>query len=156
MYIWNINKLVIALQEGTITNKQKKRYRIFFWVIFTLSVLADPVVYNPSTMNGYDVIDLILTSIIDVIAIYLLIVIYKKRSRKDLDFFLPFFSLTIPLFLHTFVWSIPLFIIAYTYIELFAPYHSMDETNLIDIIIFTIIGIAINIMNIHYFKKIFN
>lgn len=107
-------------------------------------------------MNGYDVIDLILTSIIDVIAIYLLIVIYKKRSRKDLDFFLPFFSLTIPLFLHTFVWSIPLFIIAYTYIELFAPYHSMDETNLIDIIMFTIIGIAINIMNIHYFKKIFN
>jgi len=107
-------------------------------------------------MNGYDVIDLILTSIIAVIAIYLLIVIYKKRSRKDLDFFLPFFSLTIPLFLHTFVWSIPLFIIAYTYIELFAPYHSMDETNLIDIIIFTIIGIAINIMNIHYFKQIFN
>jgi uncharacterized ion transporter superfamily protein YfcC len=51
MYIWNINKLVIALQEGTITNKQKKRYRIFFWVIFTLSVLAYPVVYNPSTMN---------------------------------------------------------------------------------------------------------
>lgn len=59
MYIWNINKLVISLQEGTITNKQKKRYRIFFWVIFTLSVLAYPVVYNPSTMNGYDVIDLI-------------------------------------------------------------------------------------------------
>lgn len=156
MYIWNINKLVIALQEGTITNKQKKRYRIFFWVIFTLSVLAYPIVYNPSTMNGYDVIDLILTSIIDVIAIYLLIVIYKKRSRKDLDFFLPFFSLTIPLFLHTFVWSIPLFIIGYIYIELFAPYHSMDETNLIDIIMFTIIGITINIMNIHYFKKIFN
>lgn len=112
MYIWNINKLVKALQEGTITNKQKKRYRIFFWIIFTLSVLAYPVVY--------------------------------------------IFSLTIPLFLHTFVWSIPLFIIAYTYIELFAPYHSMDETNLIDIIMFTIIGIAINIMNIHYFKKIFN
>ena len=32
----------------------------------------------------------------------------------------------------------------------------MDETNLIDIIMYTIIGIAINIMNIHYFKKIFN
>ncbi|TDL84654.1 hypothetical protein E2R55_27165 [Vibrio vulnificus] len=156
MYIWNINKLVIALQEGTITNKQKKRYRIFFWVIFTLSVLAYPVVYNPSTMNGYDVIDFILTSMIDVIAMFLLIVIYKKRSRKDLDFFLPFFSLTIPLFLRSFLWSIPLFIIGYTYIELFAPYHSMDETNLIDIIMFTIIGIAINIMNIHYFKKIYN
>jgi hypothetical protein len=156
MYIWNINKLVIALQEGTITNKQKKRYRIFFWVIFTLSVLAYPVVYNPSTMNGYDVIDFILTSMIDVIAIFLLIVIYKKRSRKDLDFFLPFFSLTIPLFLRSFLWSIPLFIISYTYIELFAPYHSMDETNLIDIIMFTIIGIAINIMNVHYFKKIYN
>ncbi|MGE7595769.1 hypothetical protein ACQKMY_21685 [Peribacillus frigoritolerans] len=74
MYIWNINKLVKVLQEGTITNKQKKRYRRFFWVIFTLSVLAYPVVYNPSTMNGYDdVIDLILTSIIDVIAIYLFV-----------------------------------------------------------------------------------
>lgn len=105
MYIWNINKLVIALQEGTITNKQKKRYHIFFWVIFTLSVLAYPVVYNPSTMNGYDVIDLILTSIIDVIAIYLLIVIYKKRSRKDLDFFLPFFSLSIPRFLYSCILS---------------------------------------------------
>ncbi|MCK1983799.1 MULTISPECIES: hypothetical protein [Peribacillus] len=156
MYIWNINKLVMALQEGTITDNQKKSYSIIFGVIVALSVLSLPVVYNPSSMNRYDVIDFILTSIIDVIAIFLLIVIYKKRSRKDLGFFLPFFSLTIPLFLRSFLWSVPLFIIAYTYIELFAPYHSMDETNLIDIIMFTIIGIAINIMNVHYFKKIFN
>ncbi|MFF2291206.1 hypothetical protein [Peribacillus butanolivorans] len=156
MYIWNINKLVMALQEGTITDKQKKSYRIIFGLLVALSVLSLPVVYNPSSMNRYDVIDLILTSIIDVIAIYLLIVIYKKRSRKDLDFFLPFFSLTIPLFLRSILWSIPLFIIGYTYIELFAPYHSMDETNLIDIITFTIVGIAINIMYVYYFKKIFN
>ncbi|QOS90230.1 hypothetical protein [Peribacillus sp. JNUCC41] len=156
MYIWNINKLVMAIQEGTITDKQKKSYSIIFWVIVALSVLALPVVYNPSSMNRYDVIDFILTSIIDVIAIFLLIIIYKKRSRKDLDFFLPFFSLTIPLFLRSILWSIPLFIISYTYIELFAPYHSLDETNLIDIIMFAIVGIAINIMNVHYFKKIYN
>lgn len=156
MYIWNINKLVKALQEGTITDKQKKSYSILFGVIVALSVLTLPVVYNPSSMNRYDVIDFILTTIIDVIAIFLLIVIYKKRSRKDLDFFLPFFSLTIPLFLRSFLWSIPLFIISYTYIELFAPYHSLDETNLIDIIMFAIVGIAINIMNVHYFKKIYN
>lgn len=156
MYIWNINKLVMALQEGTITDKQKKSYRIIFWVIVALSVLTLPVVYNPSSMNRYDVIDFISTSIIDVIAIFLLIVIYKKRSRKDLDFFLPFFSLTIPLLLRSILWSIPLFIISYTYIELFAPYHSMDETNLIDIIMLAIVSIAINIMNVHYFKKIYN
>lgn len=59
MYIWNINKLVMALQAGTITCKQKKRYRITFWVLVALTVFSLPGVYNPSSMNGYDVIDLI-------------------------------------------------------------------------------------------------
>ncbi len=156
MYIWNINKLVMALQEGTITDQQRKRYRITFWVLVALTVFSLPGVYNPSSMNTYDVIDLILTSIINVIALYLLIIIYKNRSRKDLDFFLPLFSLTIPLFLRSILWSIPLFIIGYTYIELFAPYHSLDETNLIDIIMFAIVEIVMNIMFVHYFKKIYN
>ncbi|ASS93118.1 hypothetical protein [Peribacillus simplex] len=112
MYIWNINKLVMALQAETITGKQKKRYRITFWVLVALTVFSLPGVYTPASMNRYDVIDLILFIIINVIAIYLLIVIYKKRSRKELDFFLPFFSLMIPLFLRNSLWTILLTIIA--------------------------------------------
>ena len=46
MYIWNINKLVMALQAGTITGKQKKRYRITFWVLVALTVFSLPGVYN--------------------------------------------------------------------------------------------------------------
>lgn len=83
MYIWNINKLVKALQAGTITGKQKKRYRITFWVLVALTVFSLPGVYNPSSMNGYDVIDLILFFIINMFAIYLLVGIYKKRMRKE-------------------------------------------------------------------------
>ena len=94
--------------------------------------------------------------IINVIAIFLLISIYKKRSRKDLDFFLPFFSLMIPLFLRNILWTILLTIIGYIYIGFFAPYHSMDETNLIDVIIAAIVEIVMNIMFVHYFKKIYN
>ncbi|MFI8495905.1 hypothetical protein ACIGC1_23900 [Peribacillus butanolivorans] len=156
MYIWNINKLVTALKERTVNDKQKKSYSITFWAIVALTVLSLPVVYNPSSMNRYDVIDLFLFIIINVIAIYLLIGIYKKRSRKDLDFFLPFFSLMIPLFLRNILWTILLTIIGSIYIVLFAPYHSLDETNLIDVIIAAIVEIVMNIMFVHYFKKIFN
>ncbi|MFD4928469.1 hypothetical protein ACFWMS_05975 [Peribacillus butanolivorans] len=113
MYIWNINKLVTALKERTVNDKQRKSYSITFWAIVALTVLSLPVVYNPSSMNRYDVIDLFLFIIINVIAIYLLISIYKKRSRKDLDFFLPFFSLMIPLFLRNILWTILLTIIGY-------------------------------------------
>ncbi|WP_207440010.1 hypothetical protein, partial [Bacillus sp. SD075] len=52
MYIWNINKLVMALQAGTITSKQQKRYRITFWLLVALTVFSLPGVYNPSFMNG--------------------------------------------------------------------------------------------------------
>jgi hypothetical protein len=48
MYIWNIKKLVMALKEGTISDKQKKSYRIIFWVLVALTVLPLPVVYNPA------------------------------------------------------------------------------------------------------------
>jgi heme/copper-type cytochrome/quinol oxidase subunit 4 len=156
MYIWNINKLVTALKERTVNDKQRKSYSITFWALVALTVLSLPVVYNPSSMNRYDVIDLFLFIIINVIAIYLLIGIYKKRSRKDLDFFLPFFSLMIPLFLRNILWTTLLTIIGFIYIGFFAPYHSMDETNLIDVIIAAIVEIVMNIMFVNYFKKIYN
>ncbi|TFH58213.1 hypothetical protein [Peribacillus frigoritolerans] len=92
MYIWNINKLVMALQAGTITGKQKKRYRITFWLLVALTVFSLPGVYNPSSMNGYDVIDLILFFIINVIAIYLLVGFYKKRMRKEFSSSCPFLA----------------------------------------------------------------
>ena len=156
MYIWNINKLVMELQAGTITGKQRKRYRITFWVLVALTVFSLPGVYNPSSMNGYDVIDLILFFIINVIAIYLLVGIYKKRMRKELDFFLPLFGLLIPLFLRNSIWTILLTIIGSIYIVLFAPYHSLEETNIIDVSINAIVEIVMNIMFVHYFKKIYN
>ncbi|AZV60403.1 hypothetical protein [Peribacillus frigoritolerans] len=106
-------------------------------------------------MNGYDVIDLILFFIINVIAIYLLVDIYKKRRRKELDFFLPFFGLVIPLFLRNSLWTILLTIIGSIYIVLFAPYHSLEETNIIDVSINAIVEIVMNIMFVHYFKKIY-
>ncbi|WP_342604917.1 hypothetical protein [Peribacillus sp. FSL E2-0159] len=83
MYIWIINKLVMALQAGTITGKQKKRYRITFWVLVALTVFSLPGVYNSSSMNGYDVIDLILFIIINVIAIYLLSVFIEREVGKN-------------------------------------------------------------------------
>ncbi|MGE6613169.1 hypothetical protein ACQKFG_22090 [Peribacillus sp. NPDC076916] len=156
MFIWNINKLVIALQEGTITGKQKKGYSITFWVLVTFTVFSLPGVYNPSSRNVYDVTDLILFIIINVIAIYLLVGIYKKRSRKELDFFLPFFGLMIPLFIRNSLWTILLTILGSIYIVLFAPYHSLEETNIIDVSINAIVEIIMNIMFVHYFKKIYN
>ncbi|MFJ7308911.1 hypothetical protein [Peribacillus frigoritolerans] len=103
MYIWNI-KLVMALQAGTITGKQK-RYRITFWVLVALTVFSLPV---------------------------------------------------IPLFLRNSLWTILLTIIGSIYIVLFAPYHSLEETNIIDVSINAIVEIVMNIMFVHYFKKIYN
>ncbi|MCK1983780.1 MULTISPECIES: hypothetical protein [Peribacillus] len=156
MYFWNINKLVMSLQTGRITGKQKKRYRITFWLLVALTMFSLSEIYNPSSMNGYDVMDLILFIIINVIAIYLLVGIYKKRSRKELDFFLPFFSLMIPLFIRNSLWTILLTIIGSIYIVLFAPYHSLEETNIIDVSINAIVEMIMNIMFVHYFKKIYN
>ncbi len=85
------------------------------------------------------------------IAIYLLVGIYKKRMRKELDFFLPFFG-----FLRNSLWTILLTIIGSIYIVLFAPYHSLKETNIIDVSINAMVEIVMNIMFVHYFKKIYN
>jgi hypothetical protein len=46
-------------------------------------VFSLPGVYNPSSMNGYDVIDLILFFIINVIAIYLLVNFLKREGGKN-------------------------------------------------------------------------
>lgn len=47
-------------------------------------------------------------------------------------------------------------IIGSIYIVLFAPYHSLEETNNIDVSINAIVEIVMNIMFVHYFKKIYN
>jgi hypothetical protein len=156
MYIWNINALVSALREGSLTEKQTKNYRVAFWVIVALSIMSFAYMLDISTMNKYDVIDTIQFVLINGIGLYLLFYIYKKRNRKDLDFIIPFISLSIPLFIRSILWTILVSIIGYTYILFFAPYHSMDETNLIDVLISTIVDIMINVMFVHYFKKIFN
>lgn len=155
MHIWNINALVTDLKNGTITGRHKKRYQIFFWILIALTFLPIPV-GDSFKMNHYDIIDNALFIIIDGIALYFLIDIYKKRSRKDIDFFLPFCSLMIPLILRYTIWTILLTIVGCIYIIVFAPYHSLDETNLIDVIIAVILEITINIMFVHYFKKIYN
>lgn len=155
MYIWNINALVTDLKNRTITEKHKKRYIIFFWILVALIFLPLPL-DDSYSMNNYDVIDYTLFIIINGIVLYFLIDIYKKRSRKDIDFFLAFFSLMTPLLFRYTIWSILLTIVGCIYIIAYAPYHSLDETNLIDVIIAVILEIIINIMFVHYFKKIYN
>ena len=142
------------LREDSLNDKQKKRYRITFWIILALTVLSLPIAFNPSSMNRYDFIDLICYVVINAIGISVLILIYRKGSKKE--FLLLFFSLTIAIFLRTTLLLIILNVIGYTYIIFFAPYHSMDETNLIDIIISITFEVVYNLMLIHYFKKIFN
>lgn len=44
-------------------------------------------------------------------------------------------------------------IIGSIYIVLFAPYHSLEE---IDVSIIAMVEIVMNIMFVHYFKKIYN
>lgn len=154
MYIWNINALIAALRENSLTEKQKKSYRMTFWIILTLTVLSLPIVVNPSSMNKFDFIDLICFVIINAIGIFVLFRIHKKGSKKE--FFLPFISLTIPIFLRYILLFVILTVIGYTYIFLFAPYHSMEETNLIDLTVSITVEIVYNLMFIHYFKKIYN
>ncbi|MBM7692217.1 heme/copper-type cytochrome/quinol oxidase subunit 4 [Peribacillus deserti] len=154
MYIWNINALVTALRENTLSEKQKKNYQITFWILTALTILSFSIVISPSTMNTYDLIDLICFLAINAVGIYILFQIHKKGHKKD--FFLPFFSLTIPIFLRTTLLSIGMNIVGYSYILFFAPYHSMEETNLIDIIISIIVEVIFNMMMIHYFKRIYN
>lgn len=154
MYIWNINALITALREDSLSVKQKKNYQITFWIILALTVSSLPIVFNPSSMNRYDIIDLICFVIINAIGISVLIRIHKRENKKE--FFLPFFSLTIPLFLRTTLLSIILTVIGYTYIIFLAPFHSLDETNAIDLTISIIVEVVFNLMFIYYFKKIFN
>ncbi|MCR8872378.1 hypothetical protein, partial [Peribacillus frigoritolerans] len=71
-------------------------------------------------------------------------------------FLLAFFGILIPLFLRNSLWTILLTIIGSIYIVLFAPYHSLEETNIIDVSINAIVEIVMNIMFVHYFKKIYN
>lgn len=154
MYIWNINALITALREDSLTEKQKKNYRVTFWIILAITVLSLPIVVNPSSMNTYDFIDLICFVVINGLGLFILFQIHKKGSKKE--FFLPFISLTIPIFLRYILLFIVLTVIGYTYIFLFAPYHSMEETNLIDLAISITVEVVYNLMFIHYFKKIFN
>jgi hypothetical protein len=154
MYIWNINALITALREESVTEKQKKSYRTTFWILLALTLLSLPIVNNPSSMNKYDFIDLICFVIINALGLYVLIKIHKKGNKKE--FFFPFISLVIPIFLRYILLLIILTVIGYIYIFMFAPFHSMEETNLIDLIISITVEIIYNLMFIHYFKKIFN
>ncbi|WP_163102187.1 hypothetical protein [Peribacillus alkalitolerans] len=154
MYIWNINALIAALREDSLTEKQKKNYRTTFWVLLAFIVLSLPIVYNPSSMNKYDFIDLISFVVINSLGLFVLIQIHKKGNKKE--FLLPFISLVIPIFLRYILLFIILMVIGFIYIFIFAPFHSMEETNLIDLIISITVEIFYNLMFIHYFKKIFN
>lgn len=154
MYIWNVNALITALREDSFTEKQKKSYRITFWIIIALTVFSLPVVVNPSSMNKYDYIDLICFVVINAIGLLVIFRIYKKGNKKE--FFLPFISLTIPIFLRYMLLFIILTVIGYTIIFPLAPYHSLEETNVIDLTISITVEVVYNLLFIHYFKKIFN
>lgn len=69
MYIWNINALVTDLKYRTITEKHKKRYQIFFWILVALILLPLPI-DDLYSMNNYDVIDYALFIIINGIALF--------------------------------------------------------------------------------------
>ncbi len=133
MYIWNINALVTALKEDSFTEKKKKSYRVTFWIILAITVLSLPMVNNPSSMNKYDIIDLICFIVINGIGLFVLFCIYKNGNIKG--FFLPFISLTIPIFLRYILLFTTLTVIGYTFIFPFIPYYSLDETNLMDLTI---------------------
>ena len=144
--------IIKFLHHHSLTEKQKKSYRITFWIILAITVLSLPIVVTPS-MNKYDFIDLICFVVINAIGLLLLFRIHKKGNEKE--FFLPFISLTIPIFLRYTLLFIILTVIGYTYILFFAPYHSMEETNLIDLTISITVEVVYNLMFIQYFKKRF-
>ncbi|WP_075617205.1 hypothetical protein [Paenisporosarcina indica] len=154
MYIWDINALVTALKEDSFTEKKKKSYRVTFWFILAITVLSSPIVNNPFSMNKYDIIDLICFVVINAIGLFVLFRIYKNGNKKE--FFLPFISLTIPIFLRYILLFIILTVIGYTFIFPFLPYYSLEETNLMDLSISIVVEFVYNLLFIHYFKKIFN
>ncbi|ALC85272.1 hypothetical protein AM499_05165 [Bacillus sp. FJAT-22090] len=153
MYIWNINALITALREDSFTEKQKKNYRSVFWIIVAIAVLSLPTVYDFSTMNQIDVIDFICFIVINGIGLFIIFRIYQKGNRKG--FFIPFFSLTIPIFLRNILLIIALNGIGYFVIYDFLPYQSLYETNLMDLTISIVVEVVYNLMFIHYFKKIY-
>ena len=154
MYIWNINALVKALKEDSFTEKNKKSYRVTFWIILAITVLSLPIVENPSSMNKYDIIDMICFIIINAIGLFILFRIFKNGNKKE--FFFPFISLTIPILLRYLLLFIILTVIGYTFVFPFLPYYSLEETNLMDLTISIVVELVYNLMFIHYFKKIFN
>lgn len=154
MYIWNINALVAALKEDSFTEKTKKSYRVTFWIIIAINVLSLPIVYNPTSMNKYDIIDLICFIVINAIGLFVVFRIYNNGNKNE--FFLPFVSLTIPIFLRYILLFSILTVIGYTLIFPLVPYYSLEETNLMDLTISILVEFIYNLMFIHYFKKIFN
>lgn len=154
MYIWNINALVKALKEDSFTENNMKSYRVTFWIILAITVLSLPIVENPSSMNKYDIIDMICFIIINAIGLFVLFRIFKNGNKKD--FFLPFISLTIPILLRYLLLFSILTVIGYTFVFPFLSYYSLEETNLMDLTISIVVEIVYNLMFIHYFKKIFN
>lgn len=154
MYIWNINALVTALKEDSFSEKTKKNYRVTFWILLSITVISLPLVYNPFSMNKYDIIDLISFIVINAIGLFVVFRIYKNGNKKD--FFLPFISLTIPISLRYILLFFILTVIGYTFIFPFVPYYSLEETNLMDLTISIVVEFVYNLMFIHYFNKIFN
>ncbi|TCN22664.1 hypothetical protein [Mesobacillus foraminis] len=153
MYIWNLTALILALREDSLNEKQKKTYRNVFWILAALTILTLPVVVDPSSMNTYDMMDLACFIVINAIGIMMAYGIYKKGVHED--FFLPYFSLNIPIFIRTTILSILLMIIGYTYILMFAPQHSMDGTNVIDLAISIIVELVFNAMLVQSFRKVY-
>ncbi|WP_088043264.1 hypothetical protein [Bacillus sp. EAC] len=152
MYIWNIKGLVQAIKEGSLSSKSQKHHKAVGISLFTLALLASPILMLTESFNYLDIIDMISYLVINIVGIYISYIINNRGDGKEFGF--RYFSLYLPTTLRFFVLFLIITVVGYLVLPFFDPAISLDETNWFDLVSSVVTEIYFNILMVKYIKNI--
>jgi hypothetical protein len=110
MYLWKVDALVADLKTGAVTQRDECLYMLLFMLIISFSTMM--FACKDSPFNVYDLMDLILTPLLNVLGI---LYCYQVNSKGDnRDFILRVCCLGLPVVSRILVFTLPLQILVAT------------------------------------------
>lgn len=149
MYFWKVKELAIALKKSQINEKMQKTYLITGMVLLGLSLLAYPVLMATATFNTLDLVDLASFILMTLAGLYITYKINQQGDKKD--FWLRYFSLSIPLTIRVVILVFVLSAAGYAVLPFMFPSLLTDETNWFDFFVSFCTELYFTVMIIKYF-----
>lgn len=110
MYFWKVDALVADLKTGAVTQKDECLYILLIVLLLSFATMMSGLKDSP--LNVYDLVDLILTPLLNILGV---LYCYQVNSKGDnRDFILRFFCLGLPAVIRILVFTLPLQILAAT------------------------------------------